>query len=959
MIQIQQRGSVMHQKLHTKCTVMERRTMTMDWEGLLDDDDDDRFFESFDRLSSAVPIDLASSGSDDDEGDDSRTSFASAMSSAPIHNMRGIDPARAQASMLRDFNMWMAEPGSIKERRRRLLQGMGLSSNKNLLSRNNTRLKDSCSKRMNYDRDQPSTMSVNNSSPLEDLKLDTSPSPSSTPIFLIRSRSDGDIESFSANTRKRKEEFIGNISKQRLTRTSSMLVTPHGGICQYANTVKVSPKRSRNRSSMLNSAVLSSILSDGQFGAFFLIKNLDTGKEFIVKEFNDDGMWNRLSEVQTGKQLTMEEFEKCVGYSPVVKELMRRENVSRSLDDARKINTNSYLSKRFRNSKRRGVALLKNIKGVANSMSGLIVDKERDHSIGDQRTNKNSTNKWIKVRQHGKSIKEFTALHLCQEIQAHEGSIWTMRFNPDGHYLASAGEDRVIHVWEVQECEVTSVKPYDDYNSVSSTPLHPMARSMSDRPSSFTEISPMPSERRKERLHLAELSPMLSERRKRGKGSTKKKGNLIPDYVHVPETVFSLSERPVCSFTGHLDDVLDLSWSKSHLLLSASMDKTVRLWDMETRSCLKLFAHNDYVTCIQFNPTDDDYFISGSLDAKVRIWSIPDRKLVDYTDLHEMVTSACYTPDGQRGCYGWFKYRKLSFIQHSWLEQKAQIETRNRKKSQAKKITGFEFAPSNTSEVLVTSADSRIRIIDGSEIIHKFRGFRNTSSQISASFSPDGKYVVCASEDSQVYIWKREEQRNAGAGKRKLVTTHSHEHFQCRDVSVAIPWPGSIKFEPPVVEVHSKRHSKHSTPCPPTATGSPTQEDILSGSNGKRLPPLPKRNSLLERTGSCQDEELAQVPCTDSGFRNGESFSLGSSSVRYGYSPSISGSGSSPSQSWSSSWSLLEGSSHGGHGSHAVQATAWGLVIVTAGLGGEIRAYQNFGLPVRVRRQTNLFRDLT
>ncbi|GMP50778.1 hypothetical protein CsSME_00017261 [Camellia sinensis var. sinensis] len=33
---------------------MERRTMTMDWEGLLDDDDDDRFFESFDRLSSAT-----------------------------------------------------------------------------------------------------------------------------------------------------------------------------------------------------------------------------------------------------------------------------------------------------------------------------------------------------------------------------------------------------------------------------------------------------------------------------------------------------------------------------------------------------------------------------------------------------------------------------------------------------------------------------------------------------------------------------------------------------------------------------------------------------------------------------------------------------------------------------------------------------------------------------------------
>jgi WD40 repeat protein len=53
------------------------------------------------------------------------------------------------------------------------------------------------------------------------------------------------------------------------------------------------------------------------------------------------------------------------------------------------------------------------------------------------------------------------------------------------------------------------------------------------------------------------------------------------------------------------------------------------------------------VTCIQFNPVDDRYFISGSLDEKVRIWSIPGREIVDWNDLHEMVTAACYTPDGQ------------------------------------------------------------------------------------------------------------------------------------------------------------------------------------------------------------------------------------------------------------------------------------------------------------------------
>ncbi|GKC62209.1 WD repeat-containing protein 44-like protein, partial [Tanacetum coccineum] len=27
---------------------------------------------------------------------------------------------------------------------------------------------------------------------------------------------------------------------------------------------------------------------------------------------------------------------------------------------------------------------------------------------------------------------------------------------------------------------------------------------------------------------------------------------------------------------------------------SSSMDKTVRLWDIETRNCLKVFSHSDY-----------------------------------------------------------------------------------------------------------------------------------------------------------------------------------------------------------------------------------------------------------------------------------------------------------------------------------------------------------------------------
>lgn len=536
----------------------------MDWDGLGEDDDDDRFFESCSRISSVTPLDITSSGSEDEEFEDGRMSFTSCLSSASFASLgtfRNLEGGFQSSSALEDYGMWMAEPGDINERRKRLLQGMGLTSNKGLLKLASAKIVPTLSIKLNVPQDSASKPESSSSSPSSSRKEEKqNPADEheehvpeaesllpSTAIVLVRSRSDGDIHFFSLSAKKRKEELIGSVSKQRLTRTSSQSIAKNIGLFHYANSERVPIENNRCRSLGPGSGELSSLLPEGGFGSFFLIKNLDTGKEFVVKESTDKGMWHKLSDLETGKQLTMEEFEKTVGHSPVVKEMMRRENVSGNVDDTKKDQANSYLTKSFRYSKRRGVALLKNIKDVANSMSGLIADKERENSsTADQKATKNSS-QWVKVRQHGKTYKELTALHLSQEIQAHEGSIWTIKFSMDSRYLASAGEDKVIHVWEVQDCEVMSTRPPDDLNSVSGTPVHPMAGGISERPP------------------LAEISSMPSERRKKGKNLSKKKGNSMPDYVSLPETVFALSEKPICTFTGHLDDVLDLSWSSEQV----------------------------------------------------------------------------------------------------------------------------------------------------------------------------------------------------------------------------------------------------------------------------------------------------------------------------------------------------------------------------------------------------------
>lgn len=66
------------------------------------------------------------------------------------------------------------------------------------------------------------------------------------------------------------------------------------------------------------------------------------------------------------------------------------------------------------------------------------------------------------------------------------------------------------------------------------------------------------------------------------------------------------------------------------------------------------------MTCVQFNPVNDDCFISGSIDGKVRMWTINGCQVVDWTETKDIVTAVSYRPDGQVGllpfvCYS-FKF---------------------------------------------------------------------------------------------------------------------------------------------------------------------------------------------------------------------------------------------------------------------------------------------------------------
>jgi predicted Ser/Thr protein kinase len=161
---------------------------------------------------------------------------------------------------------------------------------------------------------------------------------------------------------------------------------------------------------------------------------------------------------------------------------------------------------------------------------------------------------------------------------------------------------------------------------------------------------------------------------------------------------------------GHTDDVCSVAFSADGWrALSASKDRTVRLWDLATGAELKTFrGHGRTVTGVLFSP-DGRRAYSGSLDQTVRIWDLETGKEVGElrgkpTWLHRVpVTSLALRGDGRH--------------------------------------------------LIVGSSDKTLRMLDlnaGKEV----RTFRNHTDEVtSVATSPVSPYCLSGSKDGTARTW--------------------------------------------------------------------------------------------------------------------------------------------------------------------------------------------------------------
>ena len=174
--------------------------------------------------------------------------------------------------------------------------------------------------------------------------------------------------------------------------------------------------------------------------------------------------------------------------------------------------------------------------------------------------------------------------------------------------------------------------------------------------------------------------------------------------------------REVKQFKAHEDSITTVNWSHDgKYLITGSTDKTARIWDTSGKLIVPLKGHQGGVYSASFS-RNDKHIITKSDDKTVRIWDFSGEQLAIIKH-QEWVNSASFSPDGTR------------------------IITISQQPQNEKIVDGMNTV-SGSNEAIV-----RIWDLSGNLLL-KLQDTVNT-----ASFSPDGKYILTTSNDKTARIW--------------------------------------------------------------------------------------------------------------------------------------------------------------------------------------------------------------
>ena len=152
------------------------------------------------------------------------------------------------------------------------------------------------------------------------------------------------------------------------------------------------------------------------------------------------------------------------------------------------------------------------------------------------------------------------------------------------------------------------------------------------------------------------------------------------------------------------------------------------------------------------------------------------------------------------------------------------------------------------AQLLVSTNDSRLRLcrLDDYSLVCKYKGLRNKSMQIKASFSSDGSHVICGSENGAVHIWRTQPRKKSALSAFMSVggNTNRNDAYETFDCTSSAEVATTVAVFAPVDSVFAHLYNNTHILSASTAVPVATNQQPHHGSRGTRAATVTAGSSM-------------------------------------------------------------------------------------------------------------------